>query len=255
MARQTGVRVPKAAEIVAAKLRRTIVDGTLTPGDMLPSEARMIEDFGVSRPTIREAIRILEFENLIVVTRGARGGAKVQPHTPAFVSRAVGVALQADNAMLGDIFAARQVIEPAAAAMAAKSRPKEIGEILAAHVEKERQMLSSKHRDYTELVADFHRLLLQECGNKTFGLLGVALHEVVLRHLKLYGQTGTPRRINENLSVGIRSRKKLVDLIAAGDAEAAEAHWQRHMKRIAELILPGLDKTSVVDALDETSWT
>ena len=70
------VRVPKTAELVAGRIRRSIVTGELRTGDSLPSEAHLITDFQVSRPTIREAIRILESEGLISVSRGARGRAR-----------------------------------------------------------------------------------------------------------------------------------------------------------------------------------
>ncbi|WP_338010625.1 FadR/GntR family transcriptional regulator [Gordonia sp. KTR9] len=71
------VRVPKAGELVAAQLRRQVVTGELKAGDPLPSETTLMERFGVSRPTLREAFRILESESIIVVLRGARGGARV----------------------------------------------------------------------------------------------------------------------------------------------------------------------------------
>ena len=72
------VRVPKAGEMVASQLRRQIVLGELKEDDQLPSESVLMEQFGVSRPTLREAFRILEAEGAITVRRGVRGGARVQ---------------------------------------------------------------------------------------------------------------------------------------------------------------------------------
>ncbi|MEU1168737.1 GntR family transcriptional regulator, partial [Streptomyces sp. NPDC005921] len=54
------VRVPKTAELVAGHLRRQIVRGELKPGDALPPESGLMEQFGISRPTLREAFRVLE---------------------------------------------------------------------------------------------------------------------------------------------------------------------------------------------------
>ena len=65
------VRVPKTAELVASQLRRQIVRGDLKEGDALPPESTLMERFGVSRPTLREAFRVLESEALISVRRGA----------------------------------------------------------------------------------------------------------------------------------------------------------------------------------------
>ena len=60
-------------ERIAAQLRRRIVRGAVKPGEKLPPETRLMEQFGVSRPTIREAFRILETERLIAVRPGRPG--------------------------------------------------------------------------------------------------------------------------------------------------------------------------------------
>jgi GntR family transcriptional repressor for pyruvate dehydrogenase complex len=75
---QATIRVPKTAELMAAKIRGEILAGTLRPGDRLPSEDSLMSSFGVSRPTLREAIRLLEADELLDVRRGARGGAVVR---------------------------------------------------------------------------------------------------------------------------------------------------------------------------------
>ena len=75
------VRVPKTAELVASHLRRQIVRGELKEGDALPPESALMEQFGVSRPTLREAFRVLESEALISVRRGARAARVSTPPT------------------------------------------------------------------------------------------------------------------------------------------------------------------------------
>lgn len=70
MKKSTIVKIPKASELVAATLRRQIVTGELKPGELLPNEAILMQQFGVSRPTLREAFRILESEAIITVLRG-----------------------------------------------------------------------------------------------------------------------------------------------------------------------------------------
>src|SRR5690606_34627699 len=71
------ITIPKMAETVAAQLRKMIVRGELKEGDRLMSEAELMAQFGISRPTLREAIRILESESLLTITRGSREGARV----------------------------------------------------------------------------------------------------------------------------------------------------------------------------------
>lgn len=72
------IRVPKTAELVAAEIRGGILNGSLRPGDRLPAENSLMSRFGVSRPSLREALRLLEAEELIDIRRGAQGGAVVR---------------------------------------------------------------------------------------------------------------------------------------------------------------------------------
>src|SRR3546814_9043440 len=71
------IRVPKTSELVADQIRAQIVRGELQEGDSLPPEGTLMSTLGISRPTLREAFRILEAENLISVVRGSRSGARV----------------------------------------------------------------------------------------------------------------------------------------------------------------------------------
>ncbi|HYG28170.1 MAG TPA: FCD domain-containing protein [Caulobacteraceae bacterium] len=250
------VRVPKTAEIVAGKIRRAIVDGSIQSGESLPSEAKLIELFEVSRPTIREAIRILEFENLISVSRGARGGARVQPPTLDFVSRAMGVALQSRGATLGDIYAARSMIEPLAAKMAAETRPKEAAAALREHIERERQALETT-AVIAAHTAEFHRIVMEQCGNQTFALVGLALHDLVAKHQTLWHRA-RPEEAAEitrkRSRAGVRSHEKLADFIDEGRGEEAESHWRLHMAKAGEFFLE-VAETSVVDILEAETWT
>src|SRR5436190_15156949 len=108
------LRVPKTAELVASHLRRQIVRGELKEGDALPPESALMEHFGVSRPTLREAYRVLESEALISVRRGARGGARVHIPDGDVAARYAGLVLQFRGTTLADVYAARSAIELAA---------------------------------------------------------------------------------------------------------------------------------------------
>ena len=88
------IRSPKTAELVAGTLRRMVVDGQLKEGDYLPNEAELMTHFGVSRPTLREAVRVLESERLVEVRRGSRTGARVRVPGPEIVARPAGLLLE-----------------------------------------------------------------------------------------------------------------------------------------------------------------
>ena len=68
------LKIPKASELIAQNLRDKIISGELKKGGFLPPESQLMQDYGISRPTLREALRILENEELIEITRGSRSG-------------------------------------------------------------------------------------------------------------------------------------------------------------------------------------
>jgi GntR family transcriptional regulator, transcriptional repressor for pyruvate dehydrogenase complex len=103
------------ADMVAEVLRHEIAVGAYPVGSELPSEGRLSERFGISRPSSREALRMLESEGMIRVTRGSRGGAKVLLPPLRSIARDMGVYLQMRDVELGDLYAALLTYEPVAA--------------------------------------------------------------------------------------------------------------------------------------------
>src|SRR5690349_5790205 len=107
---------------IADELRRLIISGELEEGDSLGHEPDLIERFGVSRPSLREALRILEAEGLITVVRGVQGGVRVHQPDQRLTARTAALVLQARNVALADVFEARTIIEPAAVRLVAGAR-------------------------------------------------------------------------------------------------------------------------------------
>jgi DNA-binding FadR family transcriptional regulator len=89
----TTFRAPKTAELICVVVRAEISAGRLRPGDRMPAEAELMATYGVSRPTLREALRMLEHDEIIEIRRGAHGGATVRTPTIAPIARALGDAL------------------------------------------------------------------------------------------------------------------------------------------------------------------
>jgi GntR family transcriptional repressor for pyruvate dehydrogenase complex len=114
------IRVPKSGALVASSIRQMIVRGEVDEGDVLPPEGVLTERFDVSRPTLREAFRILESEGLISVRRGSRGGARVHPPSESVAARYAAVVLQSRAETIAGFFRARVIVEAPAASMLAR---------------------------------------------------------------------------------------------------------------------------------------
>jgi DNA-binding FadR family transcriptional regulator len=246
------VRVPKTAELVARQIRNAIIRGELKDGDTLPAEAQLISEFEVSRPTIREAVRILESEGLVTVARGARGGAKVSSPNYEMVERAAGIILQAQSVTIGDLYEMRTLIEPPAARLVAERNSEVAVPILRSFIEDE--MRNIKNRMAVTLqIAEFHRLLMELSGNRTLNMFSQALRGLVDAHLSLSSrrrQGEDPDFSERQLRFGLKSHTRLVDLIEAKDGDAAEAHWKKHMVAAGEVWLAQVGRNTAVDLLD-----
>ena len=247
------VRAPKTAELIATQLRRQIVRGELKAGDTLPAEVELMAQFGVSRPTLREAFRILETEVLISVRRGSRGGARVMAPELSVAARYVGLLLQLSETTIVDVLEARIAIEPVCAGMLAqRSDPAAIVALHACSQEL-RDAVESKTTApdpvyWSSLTSRFHELILQHCGSNTLAVQCGVLQDIVATHHAI----AVSRRFqeadrSEAFRQMIRSYRKLVKLVEAGDADGAERHWRTHMEVSAKSLLTGLNDTQVVD--------
>jgi DNA-binding FadR family transcriptional regulator len=241
------VRVPKAGELVAAELRRKIITGELDVGDPLPSEAALMTQFGVSRPTLREAFRILESEQLIRVLRGARGGARVLKPDPAVAARYTGVLLQSLGTPLADVYRARATIEESAIGMAAGRRLpagiKELDRLLAEGAD-----LIEDPPAYAEHDVWFHRAVVDLADNATLKVLADMLFHIIAAHNRAFIAAHPEGYEVPANRTAQRAHTKLVKLLDEGDLEAAQRHWGRHLE-LVEKYMVGDSKETIVDVL------
>jgi GntR family transcriptional repressor for pyruvate dehydrogenase complex len=243
------IRIPKAAEIVSQDLRSRIVRGTLKEGDSLPAESDMMRRFGVSRPTLREAIRILESEGLISIARGARGGALVHNPNIHVAARHIGFVLQSNKTTLADIYKVHMIVEPAAAREVAENFQASAPAALRNCIEEGRGAFDDDFR-FGIVTARFRNLLIELAGAATLTLLMGMLNHLFEHHWGTITATAGKRLNNApDKRRGLRSMDKLVDYIQAGNADAAEAHWRQHMQ-VVEKTMRNWLPAGVIDILD-----
>ncbi len=104
---------PRRAISVATEVRARIAEGQLREGDRLPSLADLATEFGISRPTLREALRILEMEFLLDLRGGDRAGATIRTPSTQVAAQLASIVLEARQTTLADFYRALQLVEPA----------------------------------------------------------------------------------------------------------------------------------------------
>jgi DNA-binding FadR family transcriptional regulator len=244
-----GSRIREKPQQIADELRYLIISGELDEGDSLGHEPDLIERFGVSRPSLREALRILEAEGLITVVRGVNGGVVTHRPDQRLTARTAALVLQSRNVPLADVFEARTIIEPAAVRLIASARGRKASARRLRDLIAEQELMIDDPAAFGQANARFHEELVALAGNDTLTIVAEMLNEVVARAVTVVSQTAADAGSLRTRRRGVRSQERLADLIEAGDVDGAEEHWRTHMAVVGKVML-GQQAKTVVDLMD-----
>lgn len=244
------IRVPKTSELVADHIRGQIVRGELGEGDFLPPEGQLMTSLGISRPTLREAFRILEAEALISVVRGSRSGARVHRPSTELVSRYAGYVLQSIGTDTADLYQARLAIEPQVVRWLADSPNAKAIASLREETAHLRKLLDERRlEDFLEDINRFHGRLVEVTGNKTLTFMNKMLLNLVARHQRQHVARAPEPDRPKRFAAALKSYEKVIDLIEAGQTEAAVRHWRLHLGNAALTWTSGDEGMRIVDSL------
>ena len=229
-----GVRAPHVAELVADKLRDRILDGALADGDELPKQEDLLGEFGVSRPSIREALRILEAEGLISVRRGKVGGAVVHRPKADNVAYTLGLVLRASQVHVDDVSSALNLIEPVCASLCASrdDRETEVLPVLRGLQDQARACIDDPE-EFTVISRRFHEALVELSGNETLILVIGALESVWSGHAEAWAERNIENDEFPDFAYrqrGLDDHEMMIRLIERGEADAAAREARRHLE-------------------------
>jgi GntR family transcriptional repressor for pyruvate dehydrogenase complex len=262
-AHQPQLRQPRMADMIAFRLRDEILDGKFEEGATLPRHDELFEDFRVSLPATREALRILENEGLITVRRGSVGGAVVHQPTAPRAARMISMVLQARRATLDDISGTLLRLEPVCAGMCAERADRVTAVIpaLQAAVDAQRGQLDDP-LGFNDSARNFHRVLVEHCGSETMQLLIGALEVIWAGHeshvwedamadLADEPEPGSPFALRTR-STSLRDHERIVAAIADGQADQAVELLLAHLEHSRTTTLnssgPATIRANLVDA-------
>jgi DNA-binding FadR family transcriptional regulator len=183
----------------------------------------MLAEYGVSRGSLREALRILELHGIIAIKAGPGGGPVVTAADAADFGRMTSLHFQASGVTFGELAEARLAIEPLIARLAAANRDDEgaarMAELAAAEGDGEHDGLAAS--------LEFHELLGALAGNGALALLAGSFREIFRRYVAaavLQQDYGTIEELHAEIAAAV----------AAGDPDAAEAAMRRHIQLIVD---------------------
>jgi DNA-binding FadR family transcriptional regulator len=214
---------PNAAESIAGELRGQIITD-LADGDHIGSEDQLVNRFHVSRPTIRQAMRVLEAEGLVRVRRGNSGGFFAGTPSVDVLSRSASAYLRRRGAHLGHLVASAELIGPEIAGLAAANADSDARNALLTFAEQTWSDDAETTID-TAVVASIeitHRMGAL-CGNPSLALFADVLGHLVLDLQREVIETTDPQQLDA-YARGLRTgHLELAHAIADGDVPAARA--------------------------------
>ncbi|GLZ07827.1 GntR family transcriptional regulator [Actinomadura sp. NBRC 104412] len=222
------VSVGRISEVIVEQMRMLIREGKLVPGDRLPSERSLCERFGVSRVTVREALRVLEASGLVEIRVGARGGAFVTSPSSERVGEGLAELLALAPMTGSDVTEARMVFELGILPLVVERATEEDIADLRSLVEQGMDALEDG--SYTmDMSAAFHVRVASSTHNPAIEMLVQSFHGPLLMSLQ-QAQVAAPL-------MGARGAHEHYELVAAieqRDLERARAIMTRHLQRTAD---------------------
>lgn len=177
----------RAFEAVSTEIKKLIFEGTLKPGDRLPSEIELARQFGVGRQTIREALRLLELSGFIKIQKGVMGGPIIVDTILNTLSNSLLDAIQMKKITICELTVARVEIEKVVLSYVIKNADDSDIKILEENIHKAKKKIEDGIQAFDENI-QFHKLLAKASRNHVFTIMVEPIMAVVADFLSRFEQ-------------------------------------------------------------------
>ena len=229
--REMGIEPIKSTRIYEAIVRQVkamISEGRLKSGDQLPPERDLAEKFVVSRTSVREALRALESLGLIEIRPGE--GTFVREVSVEALIEPLALVMLSQREAIGELFEARQLLEPSIAAFAARrATPHDIEEM--ARILEEQAKEVAAGRTGLAQDADFHSAIASAAHNRAISRLVHGIMDLLTQSRE--ESLSTPGRPTRSHA----SHRRILNAIAARDEDAAREAMLDHLRSVEEVVL------------------
>jgi GntR family transcriptional repressor for pyruvate dehydrogenase complex len=205
--------------------KRLISEGSLVPGHRLPAERQLAAMFGVSRSSLRQALKVLEMMGVIAQRVG--DGTYLNTAAPSILAEPLEFLILLDGLSFHELMEARLIVEPELAARAAaRATPEEIAELrqLLAEMEENRQ----DHARFTEYDLLFHQTIFRIAGNRVCSLMFTVIHRSLERLIYLTSQLVEPEHT-------LHLHRRIFAAIRRREADEARRRMREHLEDARDL--------------------
>lgn len=221
------VPTQRASEVIFEQIRDMILSGELKKGDRLPSERSMMAMLQRSRPTIREALRMLERAELIKTIPGS-GGAIVQEPSSQSVEVPLETLLALSNTGNKELWEYRNLNEVAAAGWAAERRSEEDLVAMLGYIEASKRV--NDMSEFFRLDREFHEAIASAGKNRIAQLVDKVLHKIVILRLDEGYRKKNAKDRKRMIEKVIESHMQLYEAIERQDVVDAQQKMREHIE-------------------------
>jgi GntR family transcriptional repressor for pyruvate dehydrogenase complex len=232
----------KTYQQIVASIREAISSGKLHPGDRLPPETNLARQLGVSRPTVREALKVLEALNVLESSTGPTGGTFVKPLDGAGVSEylidSISLLVDVHELTLEELWMARGAIEVPLAGMAAVQRTEQDLTAMRSIIE------SDENKDFDAYFPDitFHRAIAKASKNRLLSVFMLSIHMTIKTLAERY-------ILPEAKQVSQSQHRLIYEAILDQDEILAKSRMKEHLQMAYEVYREAVPKINADDAL------
>lgn len=211
-------------EEICDQIRAELASGSLRPGDKLPAERELAEQFGVSRLAVREALRSLEVSGIIALQKGVKGGAFIREGSPERLTQSMRDMFYLGRISLRSLTEARVAIMQMVIPFACERATEEDFAAIERNVERTDAALANGHEARLASATEFYRLIAACARNEALQMIVDLVTDIVLEQVI---------RLNpEPMTDLTKMRRRFLRHFRARDAQSATADVVAHLKRL-----------------------
>jgi len=221
------VETQRACEVIYEQIKEKILNGELKPGDKLPSERAMMDMLHRSRPSVREALRMLERGGFIRIVPGSRGALILEPNTDG-IEQSLSNLMRSKKITTKEMADYRRINDVVVSEWAAKRRNEEDIAAIETVLEKTEQALGD-YRRFVALDPEFHYLIAQAAKNEVACIMTQVLSASMLESLTVRMEQLTEEERRSRCEKILHSHKAIARAIADGDPAKAKEMTSHHL--------------------------
>ena len=220
--------VPKTSDVLADQLRRQILGGLLAPGASLPAERDLVVQTGLSRGSVREALRILEAEGLVSTRPGRQGGSVARQPGDDSLARYISLFVHGRGISLISLLQTREAVEPSLAHLAALNRTEDELRELVEITERVEHAYADTPM-YLAANVQWHCAIAQASHNELLRAFMIAISTMVYKASAVENFA-----TDEVRKVVLKAHRRILDAIIAQDGDAARRRMARHLAALTD---------------------